>query len=273
MSTVAFVLGGGGALGASQVGMLQALLAADITPDLVVGTSIGAVNGAFVAADPTAKGVARLELLWEQVFASGEMDESRVRRAARFARHRTHVMSPTLIPDLVREHLGVERIEDLTVPFQCVAAQIETAASRWFTEGPVAPAVAASCAVPGLFAPVEVDGGHYYDGGLVHSIPVGRAIALGATEIHVLQVGRVEHPLRVPKGPLAVAEVAFEIARRHRFVEEVEQVPDGIELHVLPSGSGPIPTSAILGQSRREGPRERMRRAFTASGAYLAGRR
>src|SRR5699024_4115663 len=129
-------------------------------------------------APPTPRCAARLALLWQHVVAYGEMDESRVRRAARLARHRTHVMSPTLIPDLVREHLGVERIEDLTVPFQCVAAQIETAASRWFTDGPVAPAVAASCAVPGLFAPVEVDGGHHYDGGLVHSIPVGRAIAL-----------------------------------------------------------------------------------------------
>lgn len=273
MSRTAFVLGGGGALGATQVGMVRALLDAGITPDLVVGTSIGAVNGAFVADDPTPKGAARLEELWVDVIRSGEMNESPVRQAARFARHRTHVMRRGLIPDLVAEHLGVERIEDLTVPFQCVAARIETSSSRWFTEGPVAPAVAASCAVPGLFAPVEIDGAHYYDGGLVHSIPVGRAIALGASEIHVLQVGRVEHPLSAPTNPMDVGVVAFEIARRHRFVEEIADVPEGIELHVLPSGSDRVPTSAILGQSGKGKMLERMGRAFDATSAYLAERR
>ena len=102
----------------------------------------------------------------------------------------------------------------------------------------IASAVAASCAVPGLFAPVEIDGAHYYDGGLVHSIPVGRAIALGATEIHVLQVGRVEQLLSAPTNPLDVGLVAFEIARRHRFVEEIAEVPDSVRLHVLPSEIG-----------------------------------
>ena len=105
MSTTAFVLGGGGVLGATQVGMLRALLAAGITPDLVVGTSIGSVNGAFVAADPTADGVARLEELWRDVVRSGEMSESPVRQAARFARHGTHVMRRGLIPGLVERHL------------------------------------------------------------------------------------------------------------------------------------------------------------------------
>lgn len=271
MPTTAFVLGGGGVLGATQVGMLQALLAADITPDLVVGTSIGAVNGAFVAADATAKGVARLEELWRDVVRSGEMNENPVRQAARFARYRTHVMRRGLIPDLVERHLGVETIEDLPVPFQCVAAEIESSASRWFTSGPVAPAVAASCAVPGLFAPVEVDGAHYFDGGLVHSIPVGRAIALGATDIHVLQVGRVEQPLLSPRNPLEVGLVAFEIARRHRFVEEIAEVPDSVRLHVLPSGMERTPTASLIGQGSVAKVEDRMRRAFDAASGYLEG--
>jgi len=271
MPMTAFVLGGGGVFGATQVGMLQALLAADITPDLVVGTSIGAVNGAFVAADPTAIGVSRLEELWRDVVRSGEMSENPVRQAARFVRHRTHVMRRELIPGLVERHLGVEVIEDLLVPFQCVAAEIESSASRWFTSGPVAPAVAASCAVPGLFAPVEVDGAHYYDGGLVHSIPVGRAIALGATEIHVLQVGRVEQPLLSPRNPLEVGLVAFEIARRHRFVEEIAEVPDFVRLHVLPSGMERTPTASLIGQGSVGKVEDRMQRAFDATSGYLEG--
>lgn len=268
MPKTAFVLGGGGVLGATQVGMLQALLAADITPDLVVGTSIGAVNGAFVAADPTKEGVGRLEELWRDVVRSGEMNESPVRQAARFAKHRTHVMRRGLIPDLVERHLGIDTIEELPVPFQCVAAEIESSGSRWFTSGPIAPAVAASCAVPGLFAPVEIDGAHYMDGGLVHSIPVGRAIALGATDIHVLQVGRVEQPLMAPKNPLDVGLVAFEIARRHRFVEEIAEVPDSVRLHILPSGMERTPSSAI-GQGSVAKVEDRMQRALDASSGYL----
>lgn len=258
-------------LGATQVGMLQALLAADITPDLVVGTSIGAVNGAFVAADPTAGGVAHLEELWRDVVRSGGMSEHPVRQAARFARHRTHVMRRGLIPDLVERHLGVDLIEDLPIPFQCVAAEIESSASRWFTSGPIAPAVAASCAVPGLFAPVEIDGAHHYDGGLVHSIPVGRAMALGATDIHVLQVGRVEQPLLVPTNPLDVGLVAFEIARRHRFVEEIAEVPEDVALHVLPSGVERTPTASLLGQGSVAKVEDRMQRAFDAASGYLEG--
>ena len=157
------------------------------------------------------------------------------------------------------------------MPFQCVAAEIEGSVSRWFTAGPIGPAVAASCAVPGLFAPVEIDGAHYYDGGLVHSIPVGRAIALGATEVHVLQVGRVEQPLSAPTNPLDVGLVAFEIARRHRFVEEIAEVPDSVRLHVLPSGTDRTPTASLLGQGTVAKVDERMARAFEATSAYLAG--
>lgn len=268
MPTTAFVLGGGGVLGATQVGMLQALLAAGITADLVVGTSIGAVNGAFVAADPSAEGVARLEELWRDVVRTGEMSESPVRQAARFVRS-AHVMRRELIPGLVERHLGVADFAELAVPFQCVAAEIESSASRWFTSGPIAPAVAASCAVPGLFAPVEIDGSHYFDGGLVHSIPVGRAIALGATDIHVLQVGRVEQPLRSPRNALEVGLVAFEIARRHRFVEEIAEVPDDVRLHVLPSGIERTPTHSVLGQGSVAKIEARIERAREATGRYL----
>ena len=86
------------------------------------------------------------------------------------------------------------------------------------------PAVLASCAVPGLLPPVEIDGEHYFDGGLVHSIPVGRAVALGASTVYVLQVGRIESELTVPRRPWEVGLVAFEIARRHRFHEEMSAV-------------------------------------------------
>lgn len=270
--TTAFVLGGGGVLGATQVGMLRALLEAGITPDLVVGTSIGSLNGAFVAANPTAEGMATLADLWTDVIRSGALLESPVRQAARLARHKTHVMSSGTLPRLVGKHLEVSRIEDLAVPFQCVAAQIESSASYWFTEGEIAPAVAASCAVPGLFAPVEIDGKHYLDGGLVHSIPVGRAMALGARRIYVLQVGRVEQPLQPPATPWEVGLVAFEIARRHRYVEEIDSVPEDVELHVLPSGAESSPAMMTLGYGRSGRITQRVDIAHQATRDYLDGR-
>lgn len=267
--TTAFVLGGGGVLGATEVGMLRALLEQGITPDLVVGSSIGSVNGAFIAADPSSATVARLEELWIEVVRSGALKESPVRQAARLAKHRTHVMSPGVIPSLVREYLDVELIEDLPVPFQCVAAEIESARSRWFSSGPIAPAVAASCAVPGLFAAVEIDGKHYLDGGLVHSIPVGRALELGATRIYVLHVGRVEQPLSAPTTPWDVGLVSFEIARRHRFVEEISSVPDDVELHVLPSGVEHSPALSTLTMGRGEKVTDRIRAAYEATAQHL----
>lgn len=267
----AFVLGGGGVLGATQVGMLRALLDGGIRPDLVLGTSIGSINGAFVAADPTAATADRLAQVWRSIREEGDLQENPLKQAARAARHRTHFMSNKPLRRLIEEHLGVGLIEDLAVPFQCVAAHIESSKARWFTSGPIVPALLASCAVPGMFAPVEIDGQHFLDGGLVHSIPVGRALALGATEIYVLQVGRVEQSLQVPTKPWEVAAVAFEIARRHRYHEEIDAVPDDVALHVLPSGSASTP-SISLGQSSAARIDTRAEQAYAASTAYLESR-
>src|SRR5260370_38277009 len=94
-----------------------------------------------------------------------------------------------------------EDFADLELPFHCVAASIEHASPRWFSSGPLVPAVLASCAVPGLLPPVEVDGEPYFDGGLGHSIPVGRAVARGARTVYVLHVARIGTPLAAPALP------------------------------------------------------------------------
>ncbi len=264
----AFVLGGGGVLGATQVGMVRALAERGIRPDLVLGTSIGAVNGAFVAADPTVAGAERLAEVWEAVVREGVFLENPVRQAARVAKYRTHVLSNAPLRHVIDEYLPVDRFEELEVAFQCVAARIEDAGGRWFDSGELVWPVVASCSVPGLFPPVEIDGQHYLDGGLVHSIPVGRALTLGATRIVVLQVGRVEQPLAPPTKPWEVGTVAFEIARRHRYVHEIESVPPEVDLLVLPSGASASPNISI-GQARAARMRARMEQAHEASAAYL----
>jgi NTE family protein len=266
---VAFVLGGGGVLGATQVGMLRALLAAGRRPALVVGTSVGALNGAALAADPTQVGVEVLAALWSDLSDSGMFGGSLLSQATTLARHRTHLYSAEPLRRLMVGRLP-DRFEDLAVPFQCVAASIEKAAAHWFSAGSLADAVLASCAVPGLLPPVEIGGEHFLDGGLVHSIPVGRALALGATEIYVLHVGRIERPLDPPRSPWDVALVAFEIARRHRFVEEMAALPSAVQVHVLPSGDESTPLMSMRYRSRAA-VAGRIDRGYQATAEYLAG--
>ena len=267
----AFVLGGGGVLGAHEVGMLRALSQAGVRPDVVVGTSVGAINGAFVAADP-AGAAARLDQIWQGEALQAAFSESVWGRAARLARSGTHLHSIEPLRRLLAEMLPGDDFADLELPFQCVAASIEHASARWFSSGPVVPAVLASCAVPGLLPPVEVDGEHYFDGGLVDSIPVGRAVALGARTVYVLQVGRIERPLVVPRRPWEVGLVAFEIARRHRFHEEMSALPADVRVHVLPAGTDQRPPD--MSQLRYRDKTKvgaSIERAYTASASYLAG--
>jgi NTE family protein len=237
----AFVLGGGGILGAHEVGMLRALAERGIQPDLILGTSIGAINGAMFAADPTIDGVERLSQLWRESMISEVTAAGVLRRITTLARSGTHLESLQAARDRLSAALPVQRVEDLPVRFQCVAASIERAAEHWFTTGVLADVVLASCAVPGILPPVKIGDEHFIDGGIVNSIPVGRAVALGATSIYVLQVGRLEKPLQPPRWPWEVGLVAFEVARRHRFAHDLQSLPEGVDLHVLPTGGSAAP--------------------------------
>jgi NTE family protein len=266
----AFVLGGGGVLGAHEVGMLRALSEAGIAPDVVVGTSVGAINGAFVAADP-AGAAARLGQMWQGDAIQRAFSGTLWGRAVRLASSGTHLHAMDPLRDMLRDTLPVADFADLELPFHCVAASIEHAQAHWFSSGPLVPAVLASCAVPGLLPPVEIGGEHFFDGGLVHSIPVGRAIALGARTVYVLHVGRIERPLTVPRRPWEVGLVAFEIARRHRFHEEMSALPDDVRVYVLPTGTVRRPPD--LSQLRyrdRTKVAASIERAYTASARYLA---
>jgi len=266
----AFVLGGGGLLGAVEVGMLRALFEAGIRPDLILGTSVGALNGALVAADPSPGVIDRLVGLWESAATSrevyGDNAVSQVRRAVRTG---THLHSSRPLRERLGQELGDLTFAELTVPFQCCAASIERAAEHWFTEGPVADAVVASAAVPGLLPPAVVGGEHFLDGGIVNSIPVGRAVECGATTIYVLQVGRVDRPLTPPRRPWEVARVSFEIARRHRFQREMASLPSHVTAHVLPTGGGSSKDDSLLGYRDFGAVVRRIEQAHEASVRYL----
>jgi NTE family protein len=273
---VAFVLGGGGILGAHEVGMLRALAECGVRPDVILGTSIGAINGAFFAADPTLAGVERLTELWRSANLADRSPGTVLRRVTTLARSGTHLQSFREMRERLIEVLPAERVEELLVPFQCVAASIEQAAEHWFDSGPLADVVLASCAVPGILPPVRIDGEHFIDGGIVNSIPVSRAVTLGASRIYVLQVGRLEQPLKPPRWPWEVGLVAFEVARRHRFAHDLHSLPADVELHVLPTGGSAAPAyNDVSGQLRlariARTVEQQIDSAYQASRQYLVG--
>jgi len=266
----AFVLGGGGLLGAVEVGMLRALFEAGVRPDLVLGTSVGALNGALVAADPGDGVIGRLVGLWES--AAGGRDvyaDGPVRQVRRAVRTGTHLHSSRPLRERLGAELGDRSFADLEVEFQCCAASIERAAEHWFTQGRVVDAVVASAAVPGLLRPAVVGGEHFLDGGIVNSIPVGRAVEQGADRVFVLQVGRVDRPLQPPRRPWEVARVSFEIARRHRFHREMAALPDHVEAHVLPTGGSTARDDSLLAYRDFGAVMRRIDAAYHASVSFL----
>ena len=200
---VAFVLGGGGVLGAVEVGMLRALFRARIRPDLVLGTSIGAVNGALVAADPTEAVTDRLVRLWASPEASEVYGDSVARQLRRFAA-RTHLHSPRPLRRLLEGELGADdhvRRPDGAVPLlrgehRAGRRALVRTAGRWCRRCSPPPRCRGCCRPPRSTAQ------HYIDGGIVNSIPIGEAVAAGAKQIFVLQVGRIERRADArPAGP------------------------------------------------------------------------
>jgi len=268
--TTAFVLGGGGVLGAAEVGMLRALFERDIAPDLVLGTSVGALNGAMVARDPTLAVIDRMAELWTGAAENGDVyGDRRLRTVRRAVTTGTHIYSAKPMTERLRDEFGDLTFEELPVRFQVCAASIERAAEHWFDSGPVVDAIVASAAVPGLLPPARVGDEHFLDGGIVNSIPVGRAVQLGADRIFVLQVGRIDRPLKPPKKPWEVARVSFEIARRHRFAREMSELPEGVEAHVLPARGTSSRDDSLLAHRDFAGVQRRIDATYEASVEYL----
>lgn len=269
----ALVLGGGGLRGAVEAGMAKALAETDVQPDMVFGTSIGAVNGAVLASGEFREMAAQLEHSWRGLASTGVLSERVSARIFNMVRHRTHLHSSEGLRDLLDDWLPYRSFEDLAVPFECSAACIETSSEAWFGTGPLIEAVLASCAVPTLLAPVEVDGLHYIDGGVVNSIPVSRAIEKGATTIYVMHVGNIDTPLKVPRQPWDIAFVSFEIARRHRFHRDMATLPPDVTVHVLPTGDrsdAKYNDIAKLRYNHRDSISSRLDAAYQASVDYLA---
>jgi NTE family protein len=264
---VAFVLGGGGNLGAVQVGMLRALVEHGIAADLVVGCSVGALNGVAYAQQPSLVGVGRLERLWASLDGRAVMPSGWMPTAVQFARRGVAVHDNDGLRRTIAAALAVESFEDLAVPFECVATDLDAAREVWFATGPLVEPILASAALPSVYPPVEIDGARYIDGAVVNDIPVSRAVELGARRLYILHVGSFDRPLPTPRRPIDIAVQAYWIARRHRFNRDLATLPKGVEAVVLPPGDPPRIRFDDFTRSR-----ELIDAAYAASTAVLDAR-
>jgi NTE family protein len=232
--TTAFVFSGGGTLGALQVGMLRALVAHDIVPDLVVGSSVGAINGAFFAGRPTREGVDELETIW-RTLRSADVFPIRPRAALRGMTGRSdHIVPSSRLRSLIRTHLGYERLEEARIPVHVVATDVRTGEEVVLSSGSAVQALLASAAIPGVFPPVRVGGLVLMDGSVVSNTPIGCAIALGADAVYVLSTAYRTAPPDPRRSTLGTALHAFGVLAEHRLLADVARFGHLAALEVVP---------------------------------------
>jgi len=229
----ALVLSGGGNHGVAQVGMIHALLERDIVPDVIIGTSAGALNGAALAYDPTLSGVERLGSVWRALRAEHIFPGNKLGRAWSLLSGGDHLYSNTGLGTLIDKMTPSGHFSDLYLPLRVIATDLATGEEVVLASGPIKPALLASAALPGSFPPVLHDHRTLVDGGVVDNVPLSHALAGPVDRVFVCNVsgGVADGPVR---NPLDVVLRAFAIARNQRFERELASAPLGVEVIVLP---------------------------------------
>lgn len=204
----ALVLGGGGAYGVVQAAYVHAAIEAGFRPDLVVGTSVGALNGAWLALHPAQSG--QLLDIWGSLDPIRLLRLAPLRIARRLLRNRMSIETNEIVPRLLARYLDGRTFEEAELPLAVVATNLTRAEKRVFRAGPLGPAILASTAIPGVFEPVEVDGELYADGSLVASVDFATALEMGATEILAIDL--------TGPAPAFRARTALGVLRRALFI-------------------------------------------------------
>jgi len=202
---VAFVFQGGGSLSAPQVGMLWALSEAGLMPDLVIGSSAGALNAVAFASDPSPIGVGRLEAAWRSLRRRHVAPFSVRTLAAAVAGRGDGLVSNSAMRGMLASAAVAGRLSDTPIPAHVVATELTSGAAVVLSDGETRPALLASCAFPGLYPPVKVGERLLVDGGVSADIPVLQAEALGARVSYVLPAATCRFARSSPRGPLRLA--------------------------------------------------------------------
>ncbi len=188
---LAFVLSDGGSLGSMQVGCLEALLEQGLLPELIVGTSVGAINGAWLAKYPTLEGVARLKKMWLSNEQKAIFSEGRAKALLRLLLGKDFLYTNKVLRELLCRHLRCPAFEDLEIPLYVTATDLDNQKLAVFHSGPLMPGILASTAVPGIFKAVELDGITYVDGAMTSNCSIETAWQHGATTIVAIECPRL----------------------------------------------------------------------------------
>jgi len=231
--TTAFVLAGGGSFGAIQVGMMHALAKHGVTPDMVVGSSVGALNGAYYAGDPTLKGVLQLETIWRGL-SRHDVFPINWRTLLGFLWRRDFLISHDGIRKLIEDHLPYRNLQEAKLPLHIVTTNIVSGDSVVLSEGSAAEAIVASTAIPGAFAPVHYRNFYLVDGAISANTPISIAVRKGANRLIILPTGHACAAEAPPVGAVGNALHALTLLISRQLISELEGIDPGIEYYVVP---------------------------------------
>jgi NTE family protein len=231
--TTAFVLAGGGSFGAIQVGMLRELVDHGIKPDLVVGSSVGAINGAYFAGDPTAAGVTRLESIW-CTLKRQDIFPVTLRRLAGLLFDSSALVDSRGLRRLIERHLPYKALEDAAIPVHVTATEVLSGNSVRLSSGPAVEAILASCAIPAAFPPVHVGEHYLFDGAVANNTPVVTAVELGASKLVVLPTGFACALKAPPTTALGNALHALTLLIARQLVRDLEQLSAQVDVVTVP---------------------------------------
>lgn len=232
--TTAFVLSGGASLGSIQVGMLLGLAESRIEPDMIVGTSVGAVNGGWIASRPDRGGVTALAGLWRSLSRHDVFPTRPMVGLLGFLGRRPNLVPDSALRRLLEDNLGFSRLEDAPIPLHVVATDVLSGQDVLLSSGDAVEAIAASAAVPAVFPPVSIDGRDLIDGGVVNNTPLSHAVALGAEVIWVLPTGYSCALPESPNGALAMALHALTLTVNQRLALDVARFESAVDVRVIP---------------------------------------
>ena len=230
----AFVLAGGGSLGAVQVGMLKALVAHGVQADMVVGSSVGAINGAYFAGRPTVEGIAALDQLWRGL-RRNDIFPLQWRTLARFIWRRDFLVSTSGLLNLIDQNVPYRNLEEARLPIHIVTTNFLTGATVVLSSGPASQAILASCAIPVAFSPVAVGSRHLADGGIASNTPIRTAIENGANRLIIMPTGYACALQKPPAGAIASALHGLTLLIAGQLTKELKTIEADVTFHVVPS--------------------------------------
>jgi NTE family protein len=233
----AFVLSGGASLGALQVGMLRALFERGITADMLVGTSVGALNAAFVASRPqTPETTDELAKVWRRIERADAFPLSLRTVVGGLAGQRDHLVPARGLRQIVERHVELEDLGDAAVPLSLIAFDVIAGVETVLCDGPAVDAIVAACAIPGIFPPVAIGEKLLVDGGVVNNTPIRHAVEMGAKRIYVLPTQEPPYTQgSPPRTALDAAIYAIGLLVGSRLEADIARYRGDVELIVLPA--------------------------------------